>query len=397
MINREIIYERNVSRSYMKIAASLESPFDEKMMLKRKLPGLLPVEKCFINGVGQYWYNITGKQALDTYCKMKMIGVSFMERMIVSICNQLEILEWNLIDVNCLVLDPELIFIANGSEEIIFTIYPGSKHEIFLELQQLMEYLLTKIDHKDKEAVHSAYNLYEMTLNETYSIIDIKNAILNVRGMVQEESHETLEILKLEKDTPIGMINKPIGITNKKEQETFIKPVSEKKNLWESMMESIQNLFKKSPSELFIEKKEQIKKEEGKKEKYKDYRTEQAPVLLKEEIRRPQTNPTICLSSVEKGARGLLLYEGGGHFPDYELKEKVCNIGKDSRAELFLEKETISRFHAKIEYLDNAYYIEDLNSTNGTYINDDLLIYKQQRKLEINDIIRFADVRYRFL
>ena len=41
-------------------------------------------------------------------------------------------------------------------------------------------------------------------------------------------------------------------------------------------------------------------------------------------------------------------------------------------------------------------YIEDLNSTNGTFINEEPLAYKEQRKLDLNDIVQFADIRYRF-
>lgn len=36
-----------------------------------------------------------------------------------SICSEMEILEWNLIQTNCLMLDPELIFITNSNQEII--------------------------------------------------------------------------------------------------------------------------------------------------------------------------------------------------------------------------------------------------------------------------------------
>lgn len=69
MINREVIYERNMTGSFMKIPAPLNAPFDEKMMLKRKIPGLLSVEKCYLDGGGQYWYNISGRQSLETFCR----------------------------------------------------------------------------------------------------------------------------------------------------------------------------------------------------------------------------------------------------------------------------------------------------------------------------------------
>lgn len=159
MINREITYERNVSRSYMKIPACLESSFDEEIMLKKEISGFLQVEKCYLNGMGQYWYNITGKQALDSYTKMKSIGIGFIEKLLLNICSQMEKLEWNLLGTHCLVLEPELIFVTNGSEEIYFTLYPENKGEVHTELMKLMEYLLTRLDHTDTEAVLSLIHI----------------------------------------------------------------------------------------------------------------------------------------------------------------------------------------------------------------------------------------------
>lgn len=100
MINREIVYERNLTGSFMKIAAGIHAGLDEKLMLRRKLPGLLAVEKAYMDGEGQYWYNISGKQSLDMYCRVKEVDISFIEKLIMSICSEMEILEWNLIQTN---------------------------------------------------------------------------------------------------------------------------------------------------------------------------------------------------------------------------------------------------------------------------------------------------------
>ncbi|MCH5333025.1 MAG: FHA domain-containing protein, partial [Agathobacter sp.] len=192
MINREVIYERNMTGSYMKIPEGVTGGLDERLMLKGKLKGTLPVEKAYIDGGGQYWYNISGKQSLDTYCRMKQIGNEFVERLIVSICSELEILEWNLIHTSCLMLDPELVFITNSNREFIFTLYPGNNTQIELEFQQLMEYLLTRIDHKDEAAVRKVYEIYEKTLEEGYSLTDIRDLITETRSRESgrpEEEH----------------------------------------------------------------------------------------------------------------------------------------------------------------------------------------------------------------
>lgn len=44
-----------------------------------------------------------------------------------------------------------------------------------------MEFLLTKVDHKDTRAVKAAYGIYEKTLLDGYSITDIRDEIVRSR------------------------------------------------------------------------------------------------------------------------------------------------------------------------------------------------------------------------
>ena len=66
-------------------------------------------------------------------------------------------------------------------------------------------------------------------------------------------------------------------------------------------------------------------------------------------------------------------------------------------ADAVIGKDTISHFHAVINRENQEFYLEDLNSTNGTFVNNEVLAYKQKKQLKSNDIIRFADVKYRFV
>ena len=91
------------------------------------------------------------------------------------------------------------------------------------------------------------------------------------------------------------------------------------------------------------------------------------------------------------------MYEGMGDYPDFEIGEGSCILGKNPKVKLYLNRETVSQFHAKFDYFDHNYYIEDMNSTNGTFVNDEMLNYKEKRVLAPGDVLRFADVKYRFL
>lgn len=71
-------------------------------------------------------------------------------------------------------------------------------------------------------------------------------------------------------------------------------------------------------------------------------------------------------------------------------------IGHGPEADARIVRDTVSQIHARIDRDGDHYYIEDLNSTNGTCVNDEALVYKERRLLKINDIVQIADIRYRF-
>ena len=53
----------------------------------------------------------------------------------------------------------------------------------------------------------------------------------------------------------------------------------------------------------------------------------------------------------------------------YELGTKTSSIGRGPGCSIHLPLSGVSRLHARIFFQNEEYYIEDLNSTNGTYVN----------------------------
>jgi pSer/pThr/pTyr-binding forkhead associated (FHA) protein len=56
----------------------------------------------------------------------------------------------------------------------------------------------------------------------------------------------------------------------------------------------------------------------------------------------------------------------------------------------------VSRTHANIIYKNGSYFIVDLNSTNGTFVNGQQLSANQEVRLNVNDRIKFADEEFIF-
>jgi pSer/pThr/pTyr-binding forkhead associated (FHA) protein len=59
-------------------------------------------------------------------------------------------------------------------------------------------------------------------------------------------------------------------------------------------------------------------------------------------------------------------------------------IGRNAANDIAIENLAVSKQHARIVKQDEAYYVEDLNSTNGTYLNK---IRITKKNLNNNDII----------
>ena len=313
-----------------------------------------------------------------------------------------------MIRTSCLCLDPELIFVTNSNQEFIFTIYPDGAGGIEKEFQQLMEYLLTKVDHKDTKAVRAAYSIYEQSLKEGYSIMDLRSAIMESKekdaAAQQESTAPVVETVtrtaspyhtesKTMPDTQRVTRQKPEYIRRETREESGPRKAKEKtKGKEQAKVEQKNGWWERFRQKLIdwglLEPEPERKKE-----------TEIRPVYPEEEYLEPEPviHPTICLSSYVGNVRGILLYQGSDQLEDIRVEGSSLRIGYGKDADIRIDRDTVSNLHARIDREGDTYYIEDLNSTNGTFVNDEPLAYKERRKLESNDSIRFADIRYRFV
>ena len=48
MNSNEIVYERKMTGSFMKLRCDEVKPLDEKILLKNNIPGFLKMEKCYV-------------------------------------------------------------------------------------------------------------------------------------------------------------------------------------------------------------------------------------------------------------------------------------------------------------------------------------------------------------
>jgi len=98
----------------------------------------------------------------------------------------------------------------------------------------------------------------------------------------------------------------------------------------------------------------------------------------------------VCLAPV----CGWLVVLNGEHKNKvYTLHEGKSKIGTGMDCEVRILIKTVSRHHILITAKDHRYFISDLNSLTGTYVNN---IQIASKEVIDSDIIKLGDVEFKF-
>ncbi len=78
---------------------------------------------------------------------------------------------------------------------------------------------------------------------------------------------------------------------------------------------------------------------------------------------------------------------------EFQLGEQPITIGRSPDADVVLMDEKISRIHCGIRLWDGEFYVKDLKSRNGTWVNGERL---EVCKLKPGDLVRVGSTSFNF-
>lgn len=267
----------------------------------------------------------------------------------------------------------------------------------------MIENMLPQLDHENREDTEKVYAIYEKTREENYSLLKLQELFFATE---EENDWEMWQEYKEVKNETAGIEPVAVNPQNPKKSD---KIMSLKKLILQALEKGISALhldkLNRKKKELsmpaipvpFIKKKQKESSPERNKIHLSEHRkmgaSEKDPAYSMEQDR-------VYLSRQREeavtGAR--LIYLGGGEERDFVVDKDIFLIGTDASAvDGVLKSRAAGEIQAKITRAENTYYIEDMNSANGTLVNGEILIYKEVRRLEEGDRITFADISYRFL
>ncbi len=89
------------------------------------------------------------------------------------------------------------------------------------------------------------------------------------------------------------------------------------------------------------------------------------------------------LEKMKKSESLRIAYQG----KNYSIVSEIT-IGRGKENHIHIDDILVSRLHAKIQKINQDYFIKDMGSTNGTFVNDVKVPPDKYVKLLKNDIIR---------
>ncbi|MBQ1609011.1 MAG: FHA domain-containing protein, partial [Lachnospiraceae bacterium] len=195
------------------------------------------------------------------------------------------------------------------------------------EFQSVTEHLIAEVDHADEDLRKICYDLYEESLREEFSITVAAERLQEVRP-------------------------EPVVVTEVEERCIQIR----------------QQAY------------EEEEAEDWEPEEEEDFVFDAATMC------EPKTQ---MLSEVVVQKVTKLVCEGNGNGPEILLDGDTITVGsKVGDNTVTLPSPAVSRYHARIrKNSEGNYQLEDLNSTNGTYCNGQLLSYHEPHVLQRMDQI----------
>ncbi|NLZ83180.1 MAG: FHA domain-containing protein [Clostridiales bacterium] len=467
----EVEFKREFHHNYM-VLSNLEEEICEtysiKMLKAQTIEGILPLDLRIINNEKSLYYEISGRQLMLSIFDKVELSYSKVKYIMLRIINIIESAYEYLLSVDDFMLAKEYIFLDIEKASPWLSYMPGYNRDIKEQMGDFIEFLMDKVDYKDKEGVLLVYQLYSICKEEGYTFEHLQEVIYKDNGLeknidksVKESSfqvkavdsiaisvEENLVMKKNIMELPVMMekIEGEEEVTCYPYRTYILSAISIVVGLLIIFLSSSLKIFYKQYGgridflKMFVlivmvvsiegylmkslwDKKNLITKivtnnqyvdprishyniidDEEKQEKVllPPKRNEQVDYGQKRNIKKEDSeeyNPT-CLvenfSTDNNYSYGLIPIDTD-EYSRIKIKEFPFFVGKGiENVDYSLENEVISRYHAKILREEERFFLIDLNSTNGSFINGEKLLAYKMSPLDVGDEIALANIRFKF-
>jgi hypothetical protein len=450
-------YRKTLNHNYLVIRKPEDDRLDYEldMIMENRIYGLLDIETRMAEGKEYLYYEISSMQPLRSLYDHKELDWITIRNICIELVKIYRTATDYMIDGSHLCADPSCIYIGmdDGKPGLLFLPELNvGKSENFIDLA---EYFLERVCHNDPRAALFAYRFYQTVRKDGFVMTDIERLIENcdmddgntemLQKPVIPEIVEKPEILKMPEPVPEEETKAPVikkqGDTQNNMQNNMHKNMHKKNPAIavfsiiaiicliygtgvipgtapgnseriaaaalavSSVIALIYTCYKRSHER----KKKVISSpdvNELKKcfddlpyiekniEKNIEKKKEEKPDIQEMSKEDEGYGKTVFWDTEKEEAAGILVDKKGR---EYRLDHYPYVIGKmPDMADMILKDKTVSRIHARISREENGIYIEDCNSTNGTFLNGVQLYGDEKMLLSKDDEIEIGRVKLEY-
>jgi len=434
-------FVRNLNHNYLRVRLS-EKPQEKKFqycILQRGGIGhLLPCDLRYINDEAFLYYDITSLQNLRQIFQNRKVDRKWFGDFLWGIQKVQGELCRFLLEQEHLVWSPEHVFQDYEKNDFYFQFIPYENHEG--TFKNILDFIVENLDYKDDDFVEFFYGIYEQYDRIGADFIveklhtEYEKFLEEEKGNRKKEKQPVIEEQPVKEEMSEDWENDDIlygkrrsrrQIRTQPEREAEIwgfsdahegereekvtslpKQKKKRKSLFGFLLKSRKHF---SDGEDVVEKagehgdfskakiREQFQQEEyeqmvSEPETRFGFDAEKFTEYTEEEL---EYGKTVYIENEDlQQDRGL--YRENGELL-VRLTEFPFVVGKKrDEVQYAFTHPSVSRIHARFLFEDGEYYLEDINSTNGSFKNGLRLRPYEKRKLEREDEIRFGSLSFTF-
>ena len=385
-------YRRSVNHNYMILRPEFPCINDYRitMVMNCNIKNLLNMDVEYIDEVVEFIYDISNLKNIGGFYERKKMKYSDLLTLFKSIINVVEDGESYLLRIEDILFDMEYVYVDERNEKVLFCYCPQADidGDFNNNFRRFVQEIVLSTDHTDGKAAELIYGILEICNREDFLMKDIRDYMNKMEGAYPKRTVRQINYETIRNESRENEKNKEHPIIAEENEDSY-------KSIFENDKIKIGKGKKKRIVEV-VKEAFGIKEAENENKEHKDKVI--ASKNKRQEMKHlhetdERDDMTMLLS--QKEYRDVLV--------DVRKKENIeldffpCVIGKDGeRVDKIIREQSVSRVHLKVYNQGDDYYVEDQNSTNGTFINDEMLDPFQKYVINNGDTLTIADHEYIF-
>lgn len=405
-----------MNRNYLKITPEDEGVslgYTMRMLENNDIEGLLNMHSVNINNRVSYLYDLSGRIPLEEMYLTREFTAGDIGYVAGFVKEMTGVAEKYMLDMDGIVFDIKYIFcsVSECSWELVYN--PVMAGDARTGLKRLFEFILSRLDHRDHNAVVLGYGLYKRICQEEIAIESIFD---NVSRLVEEDGGEKAAVYeatglkyevkdRINNDVIPEYIPEEREVNRKLDIRAIILPTVALSGVLAVLVTVfwgvVQAIFTSILLLLVIII---LYRRFGNKSEictskvvvpYTTTYTNIEPVVVADKDSYKE-EPTMMISGGGKLFLRRLVGKGEPG-EEFTLGDSPLSIGSSPQSDLVIKDRGISRLHARISREGEMVFIKDMNSTNGTWVNERRLTVYELCPLKNGDVIRLAESRFELI